>query len=49
MQISNKKNFPPSKRSQKADEKDLNKQKKNSQPPEEEENFASDDKRDEII
>ena len=49
MQISNKKNFPPSKRSQKAAEKDLNKQKKNSQPPEEEENFAGDDKSDEII
>ena len=49
MPISDKKNFPPGKRSQKASEKDLNKQKKNSQPPEEEENFAGDDKSDEII
>jgi hypothetical protein len=48
MPISNKKNFPPGKRSQKASEKDLNKQKKNSEPPEEE-NFAGDDKSDEII
>ena len=49
MSISNKKTFPPCKRSQKAAEKDLNKQKKYSQPPEEEENFAGDDKSDEII